>query len=212
MRGLYLWDVTDYQLPRSAFEKMTSTEIILCFIIKCTVLFGGCFCRQRCMFQTGEWKVQQFLLLCYKEINLFPNIDQIKCKLFKSTVSFSEIIQHKLYMCTNAMSDRDLINRRILKQGNYTYLHILMKLATLLTLELPGLNFLKRMISWHSSVPPDEARTHKGAAGLQPPWNSKFKKNTGFVEKITANFVGFFILEPKSAAEIGWLVHYNFEK
>jgi hypothetical protein len=66
MRGLYLRDVTDYQLPRSAFEKMTSTEIILCVIMKCTGLFGGCFCRQRCMFQTGERKVQQLLLLCYK--------------------------------------------------------------------------------------------------------------------------------------------------
>ena len=57
MRGLYLRDVTDYQLPRSAFEKLTSTEIILCVIIKCTGLFGGCFCRQHCMFQTGERKV-----------------------------------------------------------------------------------------------------------------------------------------------------------
>jgi hypothetical protein len=29
MRGLYLCDVTNYQLPRTGFEKLTSTEIIL---------------------------------------------------------------------------------------------------------------------------------------------------------------------------------------
>jgi hypothetical protein len=138
MRGLYLCDVTDYQLPRSAFEKMTSIEIILCFIIKCTDLFGGCFCRQRCMFQTGEWKVSSFCYCVTKEINLFPNIDQIKYKLFKSTVSFSEIIQHKWYMCMKATFVRDIINRRILRQGNYTCIHILMKLVTLLVLEFLG--------------------------------------------------------------------------
>jgi hypothetical protein len=74
---------------------------------------------------------------------LFPNIDQLKCKLLKSTVSFSEIILHKLYTCMNAKFDGEIINRRILKQGNYSCLPTIMKLATLLGLELPGLNFLK---------------------------------------------------------------------
>ena len=33
---------------------------------------------------------------------------------------------------------RDIINRRILRQGNYTFIHILMKLVTLLVLEFLG--------------------------------------------------------------------------
>jgi hypothetical protein len=127
MRGLYLHGVTDYKLPRSAFQKLTSTEIIL-VIMKCKGLFGGCSCRQRCMFQE---KCSSFGYCVTKEINLFPNIDQIKCKLLKSTVSFSEIILHKLYTCMNAKFDREIINRSILKQGNYSCLPILMKLATL---------------------------------------------------------------------------------
>jgi len=114
MCGLYLCDVMDYQLPRSAFEKLTSTEIILCCIIKFTGLFrGGTAGSAVCSKQANE-NCSSFGYCVTKEINLFPNIDQIKCMLFKSTVSFSEIIQHKLCTCMNATFDRDIINRRIL--------------------------------------------------------------------------------------------------
>ena len=96
MCGLYLCDVIDYQLPRSAFEKLTSTQIILCFIIKFTGLFGGSTAGSAVCSKQANGKCSSFGYCVTKEINLFPNIDQIKWKLFKSTVSFSEIIQHKL--------------------------------------------------------------------------------------------------------------------
>lgn len=114
MCGLYLCDITDYQLPRSDFEKLTSTEIILRFIIKCMGLFGGCTAGSAVCSKQANENCSSFGYCVTKEINLFPNIDEIKCKLFKSTVSFSEIIQCNLYTCMNATFDRDIIDRRIL--------------------------------------------------------------------------------------------------